>query len=193
MIQANIEHKDLVAGILLQSFKDNQSVNFIIRMDRHRIKRIHALMEYSFDMCLRFGEVWLSEDHDTCALVLYPHLKKTSFSTVLADLKLIVRSIGICGIGKALKREGQIKRFQPKEDMAYLWFIGVDRLVQHQGKGTSLLKYVIKKATADNLPVYLETSTLINLPWYQRLGFEIYNQLDLGYMLFFLKRPLDNI
>lgn len=149
-------------------------------------------MEYSFDICLKFGEVWLSEDHDTCALVLYPHLKKASFSTVLADLKLIFKSIGICGIGKALKREGQIKRLQPNEDMAYLWFIGVEPLVQHKGKGTSLLKDVIKKATADNLPVYLETSTLINLPWYQRLGFEIYTQLDLGYMLFFLKRPLDN-
>jgi ribosomal protein S18 acetylase RimI-like enzyme len=193
MIQANIEHKDLIVGILLQSFKDNQSVNFIVRQDQQRLKRINALMEYSFEMCLQFGKVWVTEEQDACALVLYPKSKKTSVSTILADIKLIFKSIGICGIGKALKRESRIKKIQPNEDMAYLWFIGVDPLVTHRGKGTKLLQQVIDDAASDNLPVYLETSTIANLPWYENLGFEIYNQLDLGYMLFFLKRRLDKL
>jgi len=32
----------------------------------------------------------------------------------------------------------------------------------------------------EKLPVYLETSTLTNVPWYQRFGFEIYGKSELG-------------
>ncbi len=39
-----------------------------------------------------------------------------------------------------------------------------------------------------NRPIYLATSTMKNLPWYKKSGFEVYNELDLGYNLFFLKR-----
>jgi ribosomal protein S18 acetylase RimI-like enzyme len=190
MIQANMGQKDLIVGILVNAFNDNQSVNFIVRQDELKLKRIAALMEYSFDICYNFGDVWLSDERDACALVLYPHLKRSSLSTFLSDLKLILNAIGLAGIFKTLKRESYIKKIQPNENMAYLWFIGVDPLVQHSGKGSKLLNEIIKTTTAKSLPLYLETSTLANLGWYERLGFEIYNQLDLGYTLFFLKRNL---
>ena len=41
--------------------------------------------------------------------------------------------------------------------------------------------------------VCLETSTLKNLLWYERFGFEIYNQPELGCILFFLKRKPTNL
>lgn len=190
MIKANIGDKNLVGSLLKKSFKDNLSVNFIVRQDKIKLKRIRALMDYSFEVCFRFGEVWLSDDGKACALILYPHLKKTTFLSIWLDLMLIFKVTGLCGIFKALKRETLIKKIQPKENMAYLWFIGVDPLVQRSGKGSKLLNEIIETATAKSLPLYLETSTLANLVWYERLGFEIYNQLDLGYTLFFLKRNL---
>lgn len=71
--------------------------------------------------------------------------------------------------------------------MAYLWFIGVDPLYQRSGIGSRLLKEVIADAGAKGLPIYLETSTERNLPWYQRFGFRIYDELHLTYVLYFLK------
>lgn len=95
------------------------------------------------------------------------------------------------GIRKTLKREAQIQKIQPKEKMAYLWFIGVHPKYQHIGIGSILLKEIILFSNQREIPIYLETSTLKNLPWYEAFGFQRYNQLKLGYTLFFLKRGPD--
>jgi hypothetical protein len=183
--------KSVVVDLLTASFAENQSVNYIIRQNDKRSKHIRALMDYSFEICSLFGDVWLSEDRNACALVLYPQQKKTTFKVILLNIGLIFRAIGISGIQKTLDREARIKKLQPKEKMAYLWFIGVNIANQHQGIGTKLLKEIVADAALKKLAVYLETSTVKNLPWYERLGFKIYNELELGYTLFFLKREPD--
>jgi ribosomal protein S18 acetylase RimI-like enzyme len=148
-------------------------------------------MEYSFDICIEFGEIFISDDRNACALYLYPHLKRATLHAIWLDIKLIFKAIGIGGIGRSLNREGQIKKLQPKEPMAYLWFIGVNPIAQRSGIGSKLLQGTIELADAKQLPVLLETSTIENIPWYKHFGFTIYNQLDLGYKLYFLHRKLD--
>jgi ribosomal protein S18 acetylase RimI-like enzyme len=191
MVRAKQEDKELVVSILAKSFKENQSVNFIVRQDDIKLKRIHTLMDYSFEVCRLFGEVWLSDDRKACALTLFPHQKRTTFKSVWLDIRLIQHTIGIRGIQKTLNREVLIKKLQPKENMIYLWFIGVDPVNQDKGVGSNLLKEIIATSIDKNLPIYLETSTLKNIPWYEHFGFKIYNELELGYTLFFLKREPD--
>ena len=173
MIEAKTADKALVVHLLCQSFEKNQSVNYIIRQDEKRLNRIRALMEYSFDVCNLFGEIWLSEDRKGCALILFPQLKRTTVETIWLDVKLIFKAIGLGRIKKALQREEKIKKLQPKGNSIYLWFIGVDPNYQHSGIGSKLLKEVLKEANGKVLPVYLETSTLQNLPWYEHFGCEI--------------------
>ena len=191
MIKAETLDKTTVINILSSSFDDNQSVNFIVHQDKKRTKRIQALMDYSFEVCRLFGEVWLSDDRKACALILYPHLKRTTLKTIWFDIGLIIQTIGFEGIGKALNREAKIRSLQPKEKMTYLWFVGVDPEFQNRGIGSKLIKEVISNSIKQHLPIYLETSTLKNIPWYESFGFRIYNQLDLGYALFFLKKGQD--
>ncbi|EHQ27503.1 GNAT family N-acetyltransferase [Mucilaginibacter paludis] len=187
MICAKRTDKPLVTDLLSAAFNDNLSVNYIVRQDDKRKQRIRALMDYSFEVCYRFGKVWLSEDRKACALVLYPHQRKTDLEAILLDFKLIFKAIGLGGIKKALDRETMIKAKQPKEPMAYLWFIGVSPLYQHQGSGGRLLKQIIADAEQQDLPVYFETSTERNLPWYEQHGFTEYEKFDLSYTLYFLK------
>jgi hypothetical protein len=126
MIKAEAVDKTTVINILSYSLKDNQSVNYVVRNDKNSFERIKALMDYSFELCSMFGEVWLSDDKKACALILFPHDKRTTAKSIWLDIKLIFQAIGIFGITKTLKREAQIHKIQPKEKMAYLWFIGVD-------------------------------------------------------------------
>lgn len=191
MIKAKVDDKPLIIDILSKSFDDNKSVNYIVKQDGKRLKRINALMDYSFEVCNAFGEVFLSEDKKACALVLFPDQKRTTLKSILLDAKLILSCVGIDNISKAMSRESKINKLKPKDDMYYLWFIGVDPEYQHTGTGTKLLNEVIEDSTRKERPIYLETSTLTNLPWYKRFGFNIYNELDLGYNLFFLKRELN--
>ncbi|MEO6707594.1 MAG: GNAT family N-acetyltransferase [Ginsengibacter sp.] len=188
MIKATYQDKDRVVDILAESFDDNKSVNYIIKQDKKRNQRIRKLMAYSFDICYLYGEVYLTNDKSGCALILLPDKKKYNLKSFLLDIKLVVSCIGISNIKKAMKRESKIKKLQPKELMYYLWFIGVDPNEQNKGIGTALIKEVIKEGRSNQRPIFLETSTLKNIPWYQKFGFEIYNELDLSYSLFFLKK-----
>ena len=74
--------------------------------------------------------------------------------------------------------------------MYYLWFIGVDPEHQNEGIGSILLDDIIEDSERKRRPIYLETSTVKNLPWYKKFGFQIYHELNLSYKLFFLKRDL---
>lgn len=186
MIKAGPNDKSLVVELLTQSFEANQSVNYIIRPGKNRETHLKALMAYSFDVCLLFGEVWLSPDRHACALTLLPDHKRTTPRSIWLDIQLIYNVIGFAGISKTLNREKQIKKKQPKIPMVYLWFIGVDPLYQHKGIGSRLLQKVIAHARKKNRPVFLETSMPQNLPWYQRFHFHIYDKLELGYTLYFL-------
>lgn len=186
MIKATKIDKKKVIEILSNSFYDNQSVNYIISQ-KHNKKEINALMDYSFEQCYLFGDIFLSDDKQACALILYPQRKHFSVKAIWLDIKLIFKAIGLSRVFKALKREAAIKKLQPKIDMAYLWFIGVIPSAQHAGIGSKLLSDIIKIEKKENLAVFLETSTLTNLPWYKRFGFEVYDRLELGYTLFFLK------
>jgi len=188
MIRAEYNDKNRVVDILTTSFDDNKSVNYIIKQDKKRVKRIKKLMEYSFDMCYFFGDVFLTDDKKGCALILLPDKKKTNLKSILLDIKLIASSMGLSNIKKAMDREAKIKKLHPKGLMYYLWFIGVDLNEQNKGIGSALLSEVIKEGISKQRPIYLETSTVKNIPWYEKFGFKIYNELDLSYRLFFMKK-----
>jgi hypothetical protein len=188
MIRATATDKDLVVEILTRSFDANPSVNYIIRQDAKRLKRIAALMDYSFEVCLMLGDIWLSDNRKACALTLYPQDKRTILKAIWLDIKLMFNAIGITGVKTAMNREARIKEKQQKQAMTYLWFIGVEPAEQHKGIGSKLLNEVITFSDEKGLPIYLETSMQENLPWYKRFAFTIYDQLELTYTLYFLKR-----
>lgn len=188
MYRANLSDQSLVVDILCSSFDDNKSVNYIIPQDKMRVLRIRKLMAYSFDLCHKFGVVYLNEDKSACALVLFPEKKKTTLQTLILDLQLVFNSTGLRNLKKTLERETKIKAIQPKEEVYYLWFIGVQKDKQKKGLGTALLKHVISDARKLQRPIILETSTIRNLPWYQQNDFHVYAELDLGYKLYFLRR-----
>jgi ribosomal protein S18 acetylase RimI-like enzyme len=188
MRKANYQEKDVIVEMLTQSFESNQSVNYVVKQDGKRIGRIRALMDYSFEVCKLFGDVFISDDKKACALVMYPDKKKTSLKAAILDIKLIIQCTGIRNIKRTLNREALIKKIQPKELMTYLWFIGVKPKDQNKGIGSNILQSIIEYSNQHNRPIYLETSTVRNLPWYKRFGFEIYSEQDLSYRLYFLKR-----
>lgn len=187
MKEATLTDKTKIVDILTNAFNDNSSVNYIIKQDKKRIERIKSLMDYSFDMCAKYGKVYLSKDERACGLVLFPELKKNDFWTISKDVELIAKSIGFSNIFKALKRESKTKETQIKGDIYYLWFIGVDPSNQNKGAGSKLLSMLLNQAEQMGRIVCLETSTARNIPWYQKNGFQVYDKINLGYELFFLK------
>lgn len=188
MIRAQNSDKDLIVSILVSSFDDNKSVNYIIKQDGKRVERIKQLMEYSYDVCNLFGDIFLSENKKGCALLIFPDKKRTTTQSILLDAKFAFTCLGLSNINKALKREAKIKQVHPDGLLYYLWFIGVDSYNQNKGIGSRLLKDLIIEAKKQNRTICLETSTLKNVPWYEKFGFLIYHEFDFGFKLFCLKK-----
>jgi len=184
---AQPQDRNLVINLLAQAFKANQSVNYIIGTGEGRIHRLRFLISYSFDICRLFGEVFITEDDKGCALVLFPDKKRITIKSIVLDVRLALRAIGLMNVGRALKREVAIKKCQPEMRLYYLWFIGVRPDAQGLGIGSSLLKELKQRSQQLERTICLETSTLRNIPWYKKNGFTIYNELDFGYRLYFLK------
>src|SRR5579859_3773956 len=107
MIRAQYEDKRLVVEILSNSFQDNKSVNYVINQGPSRKRRISRLMEYSFEYCTMFGEVFLSDDRNACALSVFPDKKKANVKSILLDVKLAFTCIGLGNLKKAMKREAR--------------------------------------------------------------------------------------
>jgi ribosomal protein S18 acetylase RimI-like enzyme len=188
MRKANLADKSIVLDILTISFDDNKSVNYVVRQDHNRVDRIRRLMDYSFNVCNEFGEVWISDDEQAWALILFPDKKRSSFRALLWNLKLALSVIGIGSISAVLKREALIKSNHPKEPIAYLWFIRVKPQLQRKGLGSAFIKEVICECERKKRPVYLETSMEKNLAFYKKFGFEIFQSLQLTYTLYQLRR-----
>ncbi|MEJ2881402.1 GNAT family N-acetyltransferase [Pedobacter sp. GR22-6] len=182
------QDKERIIEILSKAFGDNLSINYIVKQDAHRETRIRRLMMYALENCTRSGRVILSPGKDACSLVLLPHTKRFSLASLWLDVLLIIQVTGLFSFWKVMERERQIAKQHPKSEFYYLWFIAVDPAVKGEGKGTALLRQLIEESESLNLPFHLETSTVINLPWYRNFGFKIYHELNLGYSLFFLKR-----
>ncbi len=191
MQRGTVDHRDLVVKILSESFDDNKSVNYVVKQDDKRKERIKILVEYSFNLCLHFGDIWISNDQKGCALIMIPDRKHFSLRAILWDVKLAFSVIGIRRVLTVMNREAKVKAHHPKNNACYLWFIGVDPNHQSDGIGSKLLLEIIEKYEQDGLPIYLETSVDRNIPWYARYGFEVFQSIEFSYTLYSLRRTIN--
>lgn len=187
MLTATRKDSAEISAILIQSFNDNKSLNYLIPKDFDRIKKQQCLIQYSILSCLEFGKVYLSKDKQACALILFPDCKRLTLAALWRNLKLVF-TLGVSAAIVGMKRERLVKSRHPNGPLYYLWFVGVTPLDQGIGKGTSLMQELISDAHMMGREIVLETSTERNMPWYQKLGFQIYDELDLGYQLYFMKK-----
>ena len=145
MINADYGSKERIVSILAEAFENNKSVNQVVKNDHKRHKRIRILMEYAFDTAFSTGAVFLSEDRNGCALLLFPDKKNISLKGLLWNIKIALTCIGLSNIKPTLQRNALIKRSHPSSPIAHLWFLGVADQVQHTGIGTALLKDIIQR------------------------------------------------
>ncbi|WP_020531016.1 GNAT family N-acetyltransferase [Flexithrix dorotheae] len=188
MVKATPQDKKSIVELLSKAFDTNKSVNFAVKQDHKREARIQNLVNYSFELCYMFGDVFLSDDRKAAALILYPEKKKTNLKAIWLDIQLAFISLGLSNIYKVLKRESKIKKYHPKEEMIYLWFIGVHPDNQGNGSGSKLMEDIFQLSERLQKPIYLETSTVRNIPWYKKLGFETIHKLGFGFELFLMTR-----
>lgn len=184
--------RTLIIDLLNSTFKDNKSVNFILKQDPKIDSRRVALIEYCIEIVEEFGEIFLNDEGTACALLLNENKTKVGFKSIQRDLNFAFNIAGIGNIPKILKREKLLKEKTPEGDFMHLWFIAVDQNKQGEGIGSKFLQELKMHYHKIGYGIYLETSTSKNINFYKRNGFELHHTIgtdELGYQLFLFRTP----
>ena len=194
MVKAYYSDKALVVDILTKAYDKNTSVNYLIKQDKKRLFRIKRLIEYSFETCWHFGEIYLSSDKKGVAFILNPEKQKVTLRSIFLDLQLAVYSIGITNIVRVLKVERYKKMTRPKlHSYLYIWYIGVYPDYQGKGPAIELRNEIFALADKRQLPILIETTGEKHRNVYQHCGFELYHTWTIGQNIisyyFLLRQP----
>ncbi|MDO5968307.1 GNAT family N-acetyltransferase [Flavivirga aquimarina] len=191
MIKASNKDKEIVIDILtsaFESYKEDSSINLIVKQDEKRVERMRVLMGYLFERAMLFGDVFLSDDKEACVLIKYTEKEKVTLKTIWFDIGLVFRCIGVKGLIKVIKRQYIAKRHYPKENHIRPMIIGVKSGVKGKIKAGKLMLSVLKYHSANKLPVIIDTVSEYNLRLYQKIGFKIIEkETSLGFPIYFLR------
>jgi GNAT superfamily N-acetyltransferase len=89
----------------------------------------------------------------------------------------------LMAFGTSLRRgliaEERMKAAHPEEPHWYLAIIGTDPDVRGKGFGQVLMQSRLDRCDTEHAPAYLESSNPVNVPYYQRFGFDVTGEIRL--------------
>ena len=123
-----------------------------------------------------FGHVAYDESGQAkgAAMWLADHQhKEAGLWTTLRVAGTIARTAGVGAMRRGLAIDKAFTRAHPAQSHAFLFAIGVMPDAQGKGVGGALLRAGLRPIDALGLPCYLESTKEVNIPLYQRFGFEL--------------------
>jgi ribosomal protein S18 acetylase RimI-like enzyme len=147
----------------------------------------HARMAEGWAGILRFASAQLAETYTTvdrtgAAIWLPPGYGGPSILDSMRLMPAIARLAGwrrMRTVSDALDALEQHRHRHMPGPHFYLAALGVDPARQGEGVGTALLGPVLERCSRDAVPAYLETAVARNVLLYERLGFEVVEEMDL--------------
>lgn len=172
-----------LAAMLARAFDRDPLYTFLAGPGSER----HARMAEGWSGILRFAsarlvETWTTEDRAGAAIWLPPGYGGPS---VLDGLRLVPAMARLAGwrrlraVTDVLDTLERRRHHHVPGPHAYLSALGVDPARQGTGIGTALLRPVLDRCDRDGTPAYLETAVGRNVLLYERLGFEVIEELVL--------------
>ena len=144
------------------------------RRDRLRLGMGHVLRTY-----IASNGAWTTDDLEGVALWAKPGDPKPSALQQLKDLPTFARSFGR-HLPRAMRAFGTAEKRRPHEDHWFLEIIAVQPDRQRHGIGAALLRPALTEIDRAGLPAFLVTSNPSNVPFYEKLGFAVDDEYDIG-------------
>ncbi|KAB7754156.1 GNAT family N-acetyltransferase [Mycolicibacterium mucogenicum] len=184
-IQTRAATRSDIGGLshtLARAFADDPVMTWMLPDDglrRRRLPRLFtALTKYQH---LGHGgvEVALSADGIGAAALWDPPGKwQQTRGTELRAVPMMLLTFGTAVLRGQAAAE-LMKKHHPEEPHWYLAVIGSDPTVRGGGFGQALMKSRLDRVDAEHAPAYLESSNPVNVPYYERFGFEVTGEMVL--------------
>ena len=164
----------MVVDIIVRTFDTNPGVNWMFKKSGHPRNHLRNLANYAFMKAYSRGGAYLSDNGKGVALCFKHNAHSSNLLEYYYQLKLAFCSIGFKRLHQVLKRESYRNAQRPRSgEYLYFWFLGV--MDKGAGAAFELKQELFRLATAQKLPIYLETSLMRNQKAYEKFGFETYH------------------
>lgn len=166
-----------LSATLADAFDGDPVWDWLVPAEEHRA-RLRRLFGCLLAYALPRGHVYTTGDRGAVAMWSPPGQWKVPPAALLRSAVPMARAAGM-RLPRLLRRLGDIERVHAGVSSRhwYLEFIGASAARQGSGYGSRLLADALRRCDADGLPVYLESSNPRNLPFYQRHGFTVTDEL----------------
>ncbi|TDG12940.1 GNAT family N-acetyltransferase [Seongchinamella unica] len=172
IIAATDRQEQTLVDVLAEAFSEDPVMNWVIPEPALYADFFTLLVR---DLFLPRGIAHLDSGRQAAALWLPPGIKfdiAPSFSLLGLVLRLLLRK-GPRPLLRIPQQERLFGRHIPVDPHYHLVFIGCRKSAQGQGLGSAMLKQGTRICDQQQMPAYLESSNELNVPLYQRHGFEV--------------------
>ena len=171
---------DAVGAALGRAFADDPVMRVLTPKleDDERGRRLAPFFRTEAKQRARLDGVWTSAANEGAAVWAPPNRWRTSVRDGLGLALPILRAAGL----RAIASLGVLQRMEkvhPREPHWYLAILGTDPAHQGKGIGAALLAPVLERCDREGVPAYLESSKVENVPYYERFGFRVTQDLVL--------------
>jgi ribosomal protein S18 acetylase RimI-like enzyme len=172
---------ETVAATLADAFAQDPVLSWLLPPTARRQRaRMNATWRATARGYLRRGKpVFVTADGKGAALWSAPGAWAPTPSEQLRDalpFALIFRS----ALPKASRFATEIGRKHPRAPHWYLYAIGAHTSTQGRGIGSALLRDRLDELDQTGEAAYLESSNILNVPLYQRHGFEVVEEITIS-------------
>jgi ribosomal protein S18 acetylase RimI-like enzyme len=172
---------DRCAASLASAFMTDPLQTYTFPDEAERRLKSPAHFQAFLQYGIMFGEVYASGGGEGAVVWLPPN--ETDITSEKAEQGGLTKLPELLGEEAATRFFSVLDFIDPfhKQDVPephwYVMVIGVDAAHQGKGLGKSLLQPVMRRAEADNVPIYLETAQPSNISFYKSLGFKIVKEV----------------
>lgn len=172
-----------VAALLARAFADDPVMAWLIPAAGRERGAAHYFRLSQRQQRPREGGVRVAATEDgrllAAALWSGPGCWKTSAVRELAALPHYARIFGLRGMPRAGEVQNAMHEAHPEEPHWYLPSVGTERGLQGMGVGSALLRQQLDQCDRLGQPVYLESSNITNISFYEGLGFRVTGEIRL--------------
>ena len=177
---ARLDDAPTLDGVLADAFFDDPINIHLVPDERRRDAAIRRGMGHVLRQTyLPNRGAWTTEELDGAALWGKPGDPKPSMREQLRQLPAFAATFGR-RLPRAIRAFGTVEKRRPSEPHWFLDILAVRPDRQGQGIGSALVRAGVAEASRMGVPTFLVTSNPRNVPFYERLGFDVTEEYEIG-------------
>lgn len=167
------------AALLAAAFADDPFMTWLVPRSASRQRRCARLFAAEIHRARADGRVLVADDGAGCAVWFAPRRWRPTGRAAAREALSAAGAVPIRGWRRGAMAFDRIARAHPKEPHWYLASVGTDPRRRGTGAGRKVIGAGLALADRHGVGAYLESSNVVNIPYYERFGFGVTEEIRL--------------